>query len=306
MKISTLLQAVPADTLNAVQAEIAAVAEKLTTTPPSELLKDLIDSAVAFGLKVIAAFVIYFIGAWLIKKIKKILTRIFEKRQTDEAIASFIQSIVSIAMTIMLIIITIGALGIDTTSIAALLAGGGMAIGMALNGTVQNFAGGIMIILFKPFKADDFVEVGGYSGTVEEVSITSTKLRTTDNRIIIIPNGVISNGTINNYSHMPLRRLDLTVDVEYGTSAEKTCEAVSELIKADTRILTSSVEGAADPFVALSALKDSSIQFVIRVWVKSEDYWNVNFDLIAKIYEELPKKGINFPYPKLDVNILNK
>lgn len=306
MKISTLLQAVPADTLNAVQAEIAAVAEKLTTTPPSELLKDLIDSAVAFGLKVIAAFVIYFIGAWLIKKIKKILTRIFEKRQTDDAIASFIQSIVSIAMTIMLIIITIGALGIDTTSIAALLAGGGMAIGMALNGTVQNFAGGIMIILFKPFKADDFVEVGGYSGTVEEVSITSTKLRTTDNRIIIIPNGVISNGTINNYSQMPLRRLDLTVDVEYGTSAEKTCEAVSELIKADTRILTSSVEGAADPFVALSALKDSSIQFVIRVWVKSEDYWNVNFDLIAKIYEELPKKGINFPYPKLDVNILNK
>lgn len=306
MKISTLLQAVPADTLNAVQAEIAAVAEKLTTTPPSELLKDLIDSAVAFGLKVIAAFVIYFIGAWLIKKIKKILTRIFEKRQTDEAIASFIQSIVSIAMTIMLIIITIGALGIDTTSIAALLAGGGMAIGMALNGTVQNFAGGIMIILFKPFKADDFVEVGGYSGTIEEVSITSTKLRTTDNRIIIIPNGVISNGTINNYSQMPLRRLDLTVDVEYGTSAEKTCEAVSELIKADTRILTSSVEGAADPFVALSALKDSSIQFVVRVWVKSEDYWNVNFDLIAKIYEELPKKGINFPYPKLDVNILNK
>ena len=306
MKISTLLQAVPADTLNAVQAEIAAVAEKLTTTPPSELLKDLIDSAVAFGLKVIAAFVIYFIGAWLIKKIKKILTRIFEKRQTDEAIASFIQSIVSIAMTIMLIIITIGALGIDTTSIAALLAGGGMAIGMALNGTVQNFAGGIMIILFKPFKADDFVEVGGYSGTVVEVSITSTKLRTTDNRIIIIPNGVISNGTINNYSHLPLRRLDLTVDVEYGTSAEKTCEAVSELIKADTRILTSSVEGAADPFVALSALKDSSIQFVIRVWVKSEDYWNVNFDLIAKIYEELPKKGINFPYPKLDVKIMNK
>ena len=306
MRIPALLQTAPADTLNAVQAELAAVAEKLTTTPPSELLKDLIDSAVTFGLKVLAAFVIYIIGAWIIKKIKKILTRIFEKRNTDDAIASFIQSIVSIAMTIMLIIITIGALGIDTTSIAALLAGGGMAIGMALNGTVQNFAGGIMIILFKPFKADDFVEVGGYSGTVEEVSITSTKLRTTDNRIIVIPNGVISNGTINNYSHLPLRRLDLTVDVEYGTSAEKTCGAINELIKADNRILTSAFEGAADPFVALSTLKDSSIQFVIRVWVKSEDYWNVNFDLIAKIYDELPKKGINFPYPKLDVNILNK
>lgn len=306
MKISTLLQAAPADTLNAVQAEIVAVAEKLTTTPPSELLKDLIDSAVAFGLKVIAAFVIYFIGAWLIKKIKKILTRIFEKRQTDEAIASFIQSIVSIAMTIMLIIITIGALGIDTTSIAALLAGGGMAIGMALNGTVQNFAGGIMIIIFKPFKADDFVEVGGYSGTVEEVSITSTKLRTTDNRIIIIPNGVIANGTINNYSHLPLRRLDLTVDVEYGTQADKVCETLNEIIKADGRILTAATEGAADPFVSINALRDSSVQFVIKVWVKTEDYWDVNYDFIAQIYDQLPKKGINFPYPKLDVNILNK
>ena len=306
MKITTLLQAAPADTLNAVQAEIVAVAEKLATTPPSELLKDLVDSAVAFGLKVIAAFVIYIIGAWIIRKVKKILTRIFDKKETDDAIASFILSIASIAMTIILIITTIGVLGVDTTSIAALLAGGGMAIGMALNGTVQNFAGGIMIIIFKPFKADDFVEVGGYSGTVEEVSITSTKLRTIDNRIIIIPNGVIANGTINNYSHLPLRRLDLTVDVEYGTQADKVCETLNEIIKADGRILTAATEGAADPFVSINALRDSSVQFVIKVWVKSEDYWDVNYDFIAQIYDQLPKKGINFPYPKLDVNILNK
>lgn len=181
-----------------------------------------------------------------------------------------------------------------------------MAIGMALNGTVQNFAGGIMIIIFKPFKADDFVEVGGYSGTVEEVSITSTKLRTTDNRIIIIPNGVIANGTINNYSHLPLRRLDLTVDVEYGTQADKVCETLNEIIKADGRILTAATEGAADPFVSINALRDSSVQFVIKVWVKTEDYWDVNYDFIAQIYDQLPKKGIKFPYPKLDVNILNK
>lgn len=306
MRISSLLQAAPADTLNAVQAEIAAVAEKIATTPPSELLKDLTDSAVAFGLKVIAAFIIYIVGVWLIRKIKKILTRLFEKRQTDDAIASFIQSITSIAMTIMLIIVTIGALGVDTTSIAALLAGGGMAIGMALNGTVQNFAGGIMIIIFKPFKASDFIEVGGYSGTVEEVSITSTKLRTTDNRTIIIPNGVIANGTINNYSHLPLRRLDLTVDVEYGVQSEEVCDALNEIIKTDGRILTSATEGAADPFVSINALRDSSVQFVIKVWVKSGDYWDVNYDFIAKIYDQLPKKGINFPYPKLDVNILSK
>ena len=179
-----------------------------------------------------------------------------------------------------------------------------MAIGLALNGTVQNFAGGIMILIFRPFKAGDFIEMQGFTGTVTEVTITSTKLTTTDNRVIIIPNGAISNGTINNYSHMPLRRLDLTVDVEYGTSSEKVCEMVMSLIKQDTRILDAETSGKADPFVALSALKDSSIQFVVRVWVKSEDYWDVNFDLLKNIYEELPKNGIQFPYPKLDVNII--
>ena len=179
-----------------------------------------------------------------------------------------------------------------------------MAIGLALNGTVQNFAGGIMILIFRPFKAGDFIEMQGFTGTVTEVTITSTKLTTTDNRVIIIPNGAISNGTINNYSHMPLRRLDLTVDVEYGTSSEKVCKMVMSLIKQDARILDAETSGKADPFVALSALKDSSIQFAIRVWVKSEDYWDVNFDLLKNIYEELPKNGIQFPYPKLDVNII--
>jgi small conductance mechanosensitive channel len=200
--------------------------------------------------------------------------------------------------------IIIGILGIETTSFAALLAGGGMAIGLALNGTVQNFAGGIMILIFRPFKAGDFIEMQGFTGTVTEVTITSTKLTTTDNRVIIIPNGAISNGTINNYSHMPLRRLDLTVDVEYGTKSDEACELILTLIKQDARILNAETSGKADPFVALSALRDSSIQFVIKVWVKSEDYWDVNYDLLNKIYTELPKNGINFPYPKLDVNIL--
>jgi small conductance mechanosensitive channel len=179
-----------------------------------------------------------------------------------------------------------------------------MAIGLALNGTVQNFAGGIMILIFRPFKAGDFIEMQGFTGTVTEVTITSTKLTTTDNRVIIIPNGAISNGTINNYSHMPLRRLDLTVDVEYGTSTDKACELIHALIKKDSRILNAETSGKSDPFVALNALRDSSIQFVIKVWVKSEDYWDVNYDLLKNIYEELPKNGIQFPYPKLDVNII--
>lgn len=302
----TILTTPQTDSLNVIQTEITAVAEKIANTPASELIADLIDKAVAFGLKVLAAFVIYFIGVWLIRKTKKILGRIFERNNTDAAIASFVQSIAGIALTVLLIVVTVGALGIDTTSIAALLAGGGMAIGMALNGTVQNFAGGIMIIVFKPFKAGDFIEAQGYTGTVTEVSITSTKLLTTDNRVIVIPNGAISNGTINNFSHMPLRRLDLTVDVEYGTPADKVCEVLQAMFKEDSRILTATTEGAADPFVALGALNESSIQFIIRVWVKAEDYWDVNFDTVAKIYDQLPKKGINFSYRKLDINILNK
>ena len=262
------------------------------------------DKALAFGLKLLAAFVIYFVGAWLIRKVKAIIARVFEKKGTDPGIASFTQSIVSIALTIMLIITTVGTLGIDTTSLAALLAGGGMAIGMALNGTVQNFAGGIMLLIFRPFKAGDFIEAQGYSGTVREVTITSTKLSTPDNRVIVIPNGILSNGTINNYSHMQMRRLDLTVDVEYGSESEHVKNLLYSLIMSDTRTLTASSGAPADPFVALASLRDSSIQFVARIWVKSEDYWGLNFDLIEKIYNELPKNGIQFPYPKLDVNIL--
>ena len=305
MKISNLLQAAPVDTVSrGIQAELAAAAEKIATTPTSELLSDLVDKALSFGLKVVASIAIYFVGAWLIKKIKNLLKRIFEKRDFEPAIESFIQSIVGITLWIILIIAVIGTLGVETTSFAALLAGGGMAIGLALNGTVQNFAGGIMILIFRPFKAGDFIEMQGFTGTVTEVTITSTKLTTTDNRVIIIPNGAISNGTINNYSHMPLRRLDLTVDVEYGTSTDKACELIHALIKKDSRILNAETSGKSDPFVALNALRESSIQFVIKVWVKSEDYWDVNYDLLKNLYEELPKNGIQFPYPKLDVNII--
>lgn len=293
------------DSLTGVHAELAAVAEKIATTPTNELIGELMDKALAFGLKLLAAFVIYFVGAWLIRKVKAIIARVFEKKGTDPGIASFTQSIVSIALTIMLIITTVGTLGIDTTSLAALLAGGGMAIGMALNGTVQNFAGGIMLLIFRPFKAGDFIEAQGYSGTVREVTITSTKLSTVDNRVIVIPNGILSNGTINNYSHMQMRRLDLTVDVEYGSESEHVKNLLYSLIMSDTRTLTASSGAPADPFVALASLRDSSIQFVARIWVKSEDYWGLNFDLIEKIYNELPKNGIQFPYPKLDVNILN-
>ena len=297
--VKILQTTAPADTLNRVQAELAAVAEKLATTPADELLGELVDKAVSFGLKVLAALLIYMLGAWIIRKSKRMLGRIFERKGTDTAISSFVQSIAGLTMTVVLIMITVGVLGIDTSSIAALLAGGGMAIGLALNRTVQNFAGGIMLLIFKPFKSGDFIEAQGYSGTVSEVTITSTKLVTTDNRVIIIPNGILSNGTINNYSDQKFRRVDLTVDVEYGSSSEQVKDILNRLIENDVRIL----QTPAKPFIALSALKESSVQFIMRLWVKTDDYWGVYYELTEKIYNELPKNGIMFPFPQLDINI---
>lgn len=297
-----LLQTAPTDSLN-VQEHLAAVAEKLATTPVTTLVSELIDKAVNFGLKLLAALAIYLVGAWVIRKVKGVVAGIFERKKTDAAIASFTQSIISIALTVVLIIITIGAVGVDTTSIAALLAGGGMAIGMALNGTVQNFAGGIMIIAFKPFKAGDYIQAQGYEGTVTEVNIVSTKLTTVDNKSIIIPNGILSNGTVNNFSDNVLRRLDWTVSVEYGSSAEETKEVLMSLLKNDIRILNAAKGAPADPFVALLSLSESSVKFVMRGWVHSADYWDVNFEINERIYEELPKKGIRFPFQQMDVHV---
>lgn len=294
----------PSDTLSKVQAELVAVAEKISNSSTEELLAELVDKAVLFGLKVMAAIAIYLIGAWLIRKLKKVIGKIFERKSTDAAIASFVQSIISIALTVVLIIITVGTLGIDTTSIAALLAGGGMAIGLALNGTVQNFAGGIMILVFRPFKSGDYIQAQGFEGIVTEVNIVSTKLTTVDNKCVVIPNGSLSNGTINNFSQNDIRRLSWNVDVEYGSSSDLTKEVMLELMKNDKRILTAADGAPADPFVALSELSSSSVKFVMRAWVRAEDYWDVNFDMNESIYKELPKKGIMFPYQKLDVTIL--
>ena len=201
--------------------------EHVTTTPAEELFKELLNDMIQFGLKVLAALVIYFVGAWLIKKIKRLLGNIFAKRHTEKAIASFTMSLVSITLTILLIILTVGTLGVNTTSLAALLAAGGMAIGMALSGTVQNFAGGIMLLVFKPFKAGDFIEAQGFSGTVSEVNIVSTKLCTTDNRTIVLPNGSLSGGTINNISQNPFRRVEWKVTIEYGSDIQKSTSGIS-------------------------------------------------------------------------------
>lgn len=276
---------------------------EMLAADPGTALQNLGRQAIQFGLKVLAALAIYLIGAWLIRRIKKALQRMFVRRQTDRAMASFISSLVSIGLTIVLIVVVIGTLGINTTSIAALLAAGGMAIGMALSGTLQNFAGGLMIMAFKPFKAGDYIEALGYAGFVTEVTIVGTHLTTFDNRKVILPNGALSNGNVVNYTSFPLRRIDLPVSVEYGTDAAACKEKLLEIIQEDGRILDAGTPGAADPFVALQKLGDSSVNFIVRVWVRGGDYWPVNFDLNERIYTELPKAGIKFPFPQLDVHL---
>ncbi len=277
--------------------------EDISTMSTEELLASMLDKLLIFGLKLLAALLIYFVGIWIIRRIRKMLGTVFQRRQTDTAIASFVQSFASVALTIILIILVIGTLGIETTSLAALLAAGGVAIGMALSGTVQNFAGGIMLLIFKPFKAGDFIESQGVSGIVDEVNITATKIHTPDNKIIILPNGALSNAIINNYSQMQYRRVEWIVGLDYGCDSRKVKTILRDLLMEDDRILTI-VQGApADPLIELSALADSSVQFVMRAWVKSENYWPVTYAINEAIYEELPAHGVNFPFQQMDIHI---
>jgi small conductance mechanosensitive channel len=272
---------------------------------PSTTLQNLGQDAIEFGIKLVVAILVYMLGAWLIGRIKKSLVKVFNRKKTDKVLSSFVISITTITLTILLITAVIGTLGVNTTSFAALLAAGGMAIGMAMSGTVQNFAGGIMILAFKPFKAGDFIEAQGYSGTVTTVSITSTTLTTTDNRTIIIPNGTLINGNINNFSRNPVRRVEWNIGVEYGTDAEHCCSKLLELVKADPRVIDSSVKGAADPSAVITQLGDSAVTFTVKAWVKTADYWDVLYDYNKTVYTELPKAGINFPFPQVDVHLRN-
>lgn len=299
----TSIPIIPADSLD-LKGSAEKFVEKVTTTPADVLLKELGSDALQFGLKVLAALAIYFIGAWVIKRIKKLLGNIFERRKTDKAIASFTMSLVSISLTIILIILTVGTLGVNTTSLAAILAAGGMAIGMALSGTVQNFAGGIMLLVFKPFKAGDFIEAQGFSGTVSEVNIVSTKLTTTDNRVIVLPNGSLSSGTINNISQNPIRRLEWKIGVEYGSNIDQARKVILGILNADARVLHGK-DAPDEPNVKLSGLLDSSVEIQSRCWVRTDDYWNLLWEVNELIYNELPKNGIDFPFPQLDVHLHN-
>lgn len=293
-------------------------------TDPEGFWQIFVDKMNHFGLSLLAALLIFIVGLFLVKWVKNILKHVFERRGTEKTIASFVTSFTTISLMVLIIVISISTLGVDTTSLAALLAAGGLAVGMALSGTVQNFAGGIMLLAFKPFKAGDVIEAQGVLGRVVEVNITSTKVLTPDNKVVILPNGALSNGTINNYNGRPLRRVEWLVSVSYGLEAEACKAAILAILNSDERVLKedtdmkklykelhvtnyqlSTVNYRMDaipaPFVALKSLNESDITFVVRAWVRSDDYWDVFFAMQERFYTELPPQGFTFAYPHMEI-----
>ena len=279
--------------------------ETIKTTPADELLKMLGQQAIQFGLKLVAALLLFIIGSWIIKLVRRGVKKALIRKNSELTLITFTDSLTAFGLWTVLVIISISVLGINTTSLAALLAAGGVAIGMAMSGMLQNFAGGIMLLLFKPFRAGDFIDALNYTGTVSAINIVNTILVTTDNRVIVVPNGALANATINNISANKMRRVDVNVEVSYGSDLEAVKAALLEIAASTPGLLDAKTPLAADPFCGLTSLKDSSVQFVLRVWVNTTDYWPAWFYLNETIYRDLPAKyGISFPFPQLDVHMI--
>lgn len=263
-----------------------------------EILNWLGDLAVQYGLKLIGALVVLIIGLWVIKLIMKGIKKAMVKRNMDESLKSFLASMISILLKIMLFISVLAMLGIEMTSFIAILGAAGLAVGLALSGTLQNFAGGVMILLFKPFKVGDFVEAEGFTGIIHEIQIFVTIMLTLDNKTVIIPNGPLSTNALTNYSTQPTRRVDWTFGIAYGDDYEKAKEWINEMLQADERVLKEPAS-----FIALGELADSSVNITVRAWVNATDYWGVYFDLNEKFYKGADKKGLSIPFPQLDVHM---
>ena len=260
-------------------------------------LQQLIEWGVNAGGRILGAILIFVIGRFIISFLNRLVAKIMVRRHFDPSVQSFVRSLVNILLTILLIIAVVSKLGVETTSFAALLASAGVAVGMALSGNLQNFAGGLIVLLLRPYKVGDLIESQGVIGTVNEIQIFHTILVTADNRVIYIPNGSLSSSTVINYSRQNTRRVEWIVGVEYGEDLAKVERVVRELLEADQRILTTP-----EPFVALHALDSSSVNVVIRVWVDAANYWGVYFDTNKAIYNAFNREGIGFPFPQLTVH----
>ena len=259
------------------------------------------DYAVPWGIKMATAALIFVVGKWVVKLIVKLVKTLLTRSKMEDMLIQFIGSIVNAFLLLFVIIAALNQLGVDTSSLVALIAAAGLAIGLALQGSMQNFAAGVMILVFKPFKAGDFIDAGGVMGVVETVNIFSSTLRTGDNKEMIVPNGSIYSGTITNFSARDTRRVDMVFGIGYEDDIRKAKQILEKLVAEDDRVLSEPV-----PIIAISELGDNSVNFIVRPWVNSADYWTVLWDMNEKVKLAFDEAGISIPYPQMDVYIHNQ
>ena len=280
------------------KANLAEAVNKIIHLDVGDMLRSLLSESVWILVKILIALAIYFIGRWIVRRIVRLLDAAFERRQVDTSLRSFLRNTVKVVFTLILLMIVVQTLGVNVTSLIALFSAATLAIGMALSGRAQNFAGGVMILLMKPYRVGDFISAQGQSGTVREIKLFSTVITTGDNQTIYIPNNSIATAIIDNYSTSETRRVDWTIGISYGDDVDAARRALLDLLAADSRVLTDPA-----PVVWVAALADSSVNLSVRAWVKNADYWDVFFENNEKIYKLLPLKGISFPFPQMDVHV---
>lgn len=280
---------------------LEAAVPAITRTQIDLLLDRLMEFGISAGKHILIAAIVYAIGRAIIGIINRVVARLLNRQHIDPSVQTFLRSMIKILLTILLIISVIGALGINTTSFAALLASAGVAVGMALSGNLQNFAGGLVILLFKPYKVGDWIEAQGVQGSVKEIQIFHTVLVQADNKVVYVPNGSMSTAVVVNYSRLDTRRVEWTIGIDYGEDVDKARAAILEALGREPLILADP-----EPTVALGALADSSVNLTVRVWTKTGDYWPVFNNGYRLIYDAFNAKGINFPYPNQTVHIVRE
>ncbi|PWB04203.1 mechanosensitive ion channel family protein [Duncaniella muris] len=297
------LDIIPTDTIPTVAQESSAI----KNISFDQLIDTLISDIVHFAISLTIAILVFYAGKYIIRKLYNFVYGILHRRQVEASLSTFVLSLVRIVLYFILIVTVIGILGIETSSFLALFASAGVAIGMALSGTLQNFAGGVLILLLKPFKVGDYIEAQGFAGTVTRIEIFNTIICTPDNKSIIIPNGGLSTGSINNYSIQPYRRVDWTVGISYGESVDRARTLLLDLLRKDPRILWEEKTGMPSvkaPVVVVAELADSSVNLSVRAWVASADFWGVYFDHNEEFYNAITAApGLSFPFPQLDVHM---
>ena len=301
---SLLAQAQPAAPLmlpDSVQkAKFAQAVDKLANLDLEEVMRNLLSQSIWILVKILVAVFIYLIGRWVLRRLLRLLDVVFERRNVDTSLRTFARNALGVIFSVILVLVVVQTLGVNVTSLIAVASAATLAIGMALSGTAQNFAGGVMILLMKPYRVGDFITAQGQSGTVREIKLFSTVITTGDNQTIYIPNNSIATAIIDNYSTADRRRVDWTVGISYGDDVDNARRAILELLTADARIMQDPA-----PVVWVAALADSSVNLSARAWVKNADYWDVFFEYNEKFYKTLPSKGVNFPFPQMDVHMKN-